>query len=159
MYRDTDTRGLRLHASVSEGDLRHCPVWTAFITHQAASPSWLHPKSRHRVWLRDVQLYVFCQEYRQQSQRRRRAGGAFELHFLSGEEAAKFRDVFSTRKRSKSRAEEPKKEMEAIEEAVQVGEVETPMETEMGYESADGRVARPRVPMSVTVEEVEEVDE
>lgn len=49
--------------------------------------------------------------------------------------------------------------MEAIEEAVQVGEVETPMETEMGYESADGRVARPRVPMSVTVEEVEEVDE
>jgi len=30
VYEDQQTRGLRLHAAVWEGELRQCPVWTAF---------------------------------------------------------------------------------------------------------------------------------
>jgi hypothetical protein len=30
VYEDMQTRGLRLHAAVWEGELRQCPVWTAF---------------------------------------------------------------------------------------------------------------------------------
>lgn len=30
VYEDFVTKGLRLHAAVWEGDLRQCPVWTAF---------------------------------------------------------------------------------------------------------------------------------
>jgi hypothetical protein len=32
VYEDMQTRGLRLHAAVWEGELRQCPVWTAFGT-------------------------------------------------------------------------------------------------------------------------------
>ncbi|KAL2758856.1 hypothetical protein ACRALDRAFT_2040926 [Sodiomyces alcalophilus JCM 7366] len=93
VFHDTQTKGIRLHAAVWDGELRRCPVWTAFVTHQSASPSWLKRKSRHRVWLKDVQLYVFCQRYRQQNQRRGR-GGAFEICFASPEAAARFCEVF-----------------------------------------------------------------
>ncbi|KAF6836609.1 hypothetical protein CPLU01_03644 [Colletotrichum plurivorum] len=93
VYRDLATQGLRLHAAVWEGELRQCPVWTAFVTHQSASPTWLHRKSRHRVWLKDVQLYVFCHRYRQQNQRKGQAG-AFEISFVSDEGAARFKEVF-----------------------------------------------------------------
>ncbi len=30
VYEDLQTRGIRLHAAVWEGELRQCPVWTAF---------------------------------------------------------------------------------------------------------------------------------
>ncbi|KAF9766462.1 hypothetical protein IL306_001141 [Fusarium sp. DS 682] len=30
VYEDYMTKGLRLHAAVWDGDLRQCPVWTAF---------------------------------------------------------------------------------------------------------------------------------
>lgn len=30
VYEDMQSRGLRLHAAVWEGELRQCPVWTAF---------------------------------------------------------------------------------------------------------------------------------
>ncbi|KAF9876547.1 hypothetical protein CkaCkLH20_05955 [Colletotrichum karsti] len=93
VYRDVATKGLRLHAAVWEGELRQCPVWTAFVTHQSASPTWLHRKSRHRVWLKDIQLYVFCHRYRQMNMRKGQ-GGAFEINFVSDEGASRFREVF-----------------------------------------------------------------
>lgn len=34
------------------------------------------------MWLRDIQLYVFCQEYRQHKQRKGREG-AFEIEFVT----------------------------------------------------------------------------
>lgn len=40
--------------------------------------------SRRRIRLADVQPYVFCQEYRQQTQRRGQAG-TFEIQFYSEE--------------------------------------------------------------------------
>ncbi|OLN97134.1 hypothetical protein CCHL11_02246 [Colletotrichum chlorophyti] len=94
VFRDLATQGLRLHAAVWDGELRQCPVWTAFVTHQSASPTWLQRKSRHRIWLNDVQLYVFCQRYRQQNQRKGGDAGAFEINFVSDEGAARFKEAF-----------------------------------------------------------------
>ncbi|TQN67102.1 hypothetical protein CSHISOI_08335, partial [Colletotrichum shisoi] len=93
VYQDIATQSFRLHAMVRDGVLRQCPVWTAFVTHQSASPTWLQRKSRNRVWLKDVHLYVFCQEYRQQNQRKGEAG-AFEINFVSESGAALFPEAF-----------------------------------------------------------------
>lgn len=54
------------------------------VTHQSSSPTWLKRVSRKRVRLADVQLYVFSQQYRQQTQRKG-TGGSFELQFYSEE--------------------------------------------------------------------------
>ncbi|KAK3330280.1 hypothetical protein B0H66DRAFT_611683 [Apodospora peruviana] len=94
VYEDLQTRGIRLHAAVWEGELRQCPVWTAFVTHQSQSRTWLSRRSRHRVWLKDVQLYVFCSAYRQENMRQNKSG-AFEIYFVSEEGATRFREVFS----------------------------------------------------------------
>lgn len=37
VYEDTETKGMRLHAAVWEGEIRQCPVWTAFGTRRALS--------------------------------------------------------------------------------------------------------------------------
>ncbi|KAK4207321.1 hypothetical protein QBC37DRAFT_97120 [Rhypophila decipiens] len=94
VYQDSHTRGIRLHAAVWEGELRQCPVWTAFVTHQSQSRTWLSRRSRHRVWLKDVQLYVFCNTYRQENMRQNKSG-AFEIYFASEEGATRFREVFA----------------------------------------------------------------
>ncbi|KAL6358306.1 hypothetical protein LRP88_08489 [Fusarium phalaenopsidis] len=94
VYEDTMTKGLRLHAAVWDGELRQCPVWTAFITHQSASPKWIKRVSKTKVRLADIQLYVFCQEYRQQNQRRG-AAGAFEICFVSEEATKRFKELFA----------------------------------------------------------------
>ncbi|KAL2269899.1 hypothetical protein VTJ83DRAFT_2083 [Remersonia thermophila] len=96
VYEDMPTRGLRLHAAVWEGELRQCPVWTAFVTHQSKTPSWLSRRSRHRVWLKDVQLYVFCNTYRQENMRQNKLG-AFEVQFEREEAAKRFKELFISR--------------------------------------------------------------
>jgi hypothetical protein len=40
-----------------------------------------------------VALYVFCQKYRQDNMRQNKSG-AFEIHFVSDEAAARFKEVF-----------------------------------------------------------------
>ncbi|KFA66550.1 hypothetical protein S40285_00703 [Stachybotrys chlorohalonatus IBT 40285] len=93
VYQDRYTNGFRLHAAIWGGEFRRSPVWTAFVTHQSASPTWLKRVSRHKIRLADIQLYVFCQKYQQQNQRRGSAG-AFEIHFASEEASYRFKDVF-----------------------------------------------------------------
>lgn len=92
VYKDVATGGLRLHAAVWEGELRQCPVWTAFVTRQAANPTWLKRVSQHKVRLSDIQLYVFCQQYRERNQRR--GYNAFQIDFVSDDAAAHFINVF-----------------------------------------------------------------
>ncbi|KAF8865488.1 hypothetical protein BDZ45DRAFT_711116 [Acephala macrosclerotiorum] len=84
--------GLRLHAAVRNGDLRKCPVWTAFVTYQSASPNWMERRSRHRIWLRDLYPYVFCQKYKKKHQMKKH--GEFEIYFVNEEAADAFEDVF-----------------------------------------------------------------
>lgn len=59
------------------------------VTHQSQSPTWLSQRSKHRVWLKDVQLYVFCQRYRHEKMRQNKAG-AFEIYFVSEEGKRRF---------------------------------------------------------------------
>ncbi len=63
------------------------------VTHQSQSATWLVRKSKRRVWLTDVQLYVFCKNYRQEHMRENKTG-AFELYFVSEEAAQRFKEVF-----------------------------------------------------------------
>ncbi|KAK4155354.1 hypothetical protein C8A00DRAFT_13575 [Chaetomidium leptoderma] len=104
VYQDMQSRGLRLHAAVWEGELRQCPVWTAFVTHQSQSPTWLSQRSRHRVWLKDIQLYVFCSTYRQENMRQNKSG-AFEICFDREEAAKRFKELFSLRAASSERSD------------------------------------------------------
>ncbi|KAI9171298.1 hypothetical protein HJFPF1_00780 [Paramyrothecium foliicola] len=94
VYEDRLTGGYRLHAAIWDGELRQCPVWTAFVTHQSASVTWIKRVSRHKVRLADIQLYVFCQKYQPQNQRRG-SSGAFEIYFVSEEASQRFSDVFT----------------------------------------------------------------
>ncbi|KAH7330177.1 hypothetical protein BKA65DRAFT_565289 [Rhexocercosporidium sp. MPI-PUGE-AT-0058] len=92
VLQDLKCGGIRLHAAVRSGELRRCPVWTAFITHQSQSPQWLVRRSRHRVWLRDIHPYVFCQKYKKKHQMKRH--GEFELNFVTEDAADAFQDMF-----------------------------------------------------------------
>ncbi|KAH8788459.1 hypothetical protein F5883DRAFT_5748 [Diaporthe sp. PMI_573] len=84
VYEDTRTRGMRLHAAVWDGELRACPVWTAFVTYQSASSRWIARKSKHCVWINEIKLYVFCDKYKEANMRRNKVR-AFEIHFVSDE--------------------------------------------------------------------------
>lgn len=53
------------------------------VTHQSASPSWMRRHSRHRIWLRDVYPYVFCQKYKKRHQIKN--NGEFEIYFVNEE--------------------------------------------------------------------------
>ncbi|KAG5992180.1 hypothetical protein E4U54_003721, partial [Claviceps lovelessii] len=83
VYEEEASHNIRLHAAVWEGPLRQCPVWTIFISSAEAanSESWLKRVSRDKVQLTGVQVHIFCQEYREQRQRRGPMG-AFELEFM-----------------------------------------------------------------------------
>ncbi|KAG8165168.1 hypothetical protein KVR01_005443 [Diaporthe batatas] len=93
VYKDDRTRGMRLHAAVWDGELRACPVWTAFVTHQSTSSRWLTRKSKHCVWINEIKLYVFCDKYKEANMRRNKVG-AFEIRFVSDEAAGRFKEVF-----------------------------------------------------------------
>ncbi|EMR70438.1 hypothetical protein UCREL1_2530 [Eutypa lata UCREL1] len=88
VFEDQATKGLRLHAAVIDDALHMCPVWTAFIEPQPA----MIRKSRHRIWLRDLQPYVFCDRYSARRQRKGKAD-AFELYFVHEEAATRFKQA------------------------------------------------------------------
>ncbi|KAF3764874.1 hypothetical protein M406DRAFT_340394 [Cryphonectria parasitica EP155] len=94
VYKEERSGGIRLQAAVWNGELRKCPVWTAFVTHISASPRWLVRISDHIFHVRDIQLYVFCQKYRESRMRRNRLG-AFEIYFLSKHAADEFGQLFN----------------------------------------------------------------
>ncbi len=125
VFEDAITGGYRLHAAVWDGKFRACPVWTAFskkpyhpflsnhYIHNSltlcfiyqltvvrsvppnVSSSWLIRKTSRRIWLRDIQPYVFFEKYRPAHQRRGRLG-AFELAFAHSEAASRFHELFAS---------------------------------------------------------------
>lgn len=96
VYRDEHTGRYRLHTAVWEGVMRYCPVWTAFLPEKimATGSSWIMRKSRHKIWVRDIQPYVFCEKYRAQNQRRGKYQGFFELYFVHEQAASRFKELF-----------------------------------------------------------------
>ncbi|KAI1417075.1 hypothetical protein F5Y13DRAFT_103982 [Hypoxylon sp. FL1857] len=94
VFEDIVTGGCRLHAAVWEGKWRACPVWTAFIPPNVSS-SWLLRKTKRRIWLRDIQPYVFYEQYKPMHQRKGRVG-AYELCFAHSEAATRFQELFAS---------------------------------------------------------------
>ncbi|KAI0404988.1 hypothetical protein F4802DRAFT_597665 [Xylaria palmicola] len=90
---DHHTKGRRLHVVARDGPLARCPVWTAFAP-PAPSEDWIIHKAPHRVWLRDLQVYSFCDEYHPHTQRRGRCG-AFQIKFAHAAAAARFKQLFN----------------------------------------------------------------
>ncbi|PHH52452.1 hypothetical protein CFIMG_002863RA [Ceratocystis fimbriata CBS 114723] len=84
---ETKTGGRRLYCAVYEGPQIRCTIWTAFITHVCRSPTWLEQRSDRRVYLKDLQLYVFSNDFDEQAYRRT-PGGVFQVDFRS-EDACK----------------------------------------------------------------------
>jgi len=67
----------------------------SLVTHQSKSPTWLSRRSKHRVWLKDIQLYVFCDSYHQENMRQNKLG-AFEIRFVKEEGMLNFHFYFKT---------------------------------------------------------------
>ncbi|RFU23685.1 hypothetical protein B7463_g12653, partial [Scytalidium lignicola] len=79
VYQEEKSGGLRLHAAVWSGELKKCPVWTAFVTHQSTSPQWIVRRSKHRIWLKEIYPHVFCKDYKKKHQLKKH--GEFEIYF------------------------------------------------------------------------------
>lgn len=52
-------------------------------------------KSRYKVWLRNLQPFVFSPQYRARNQRRGKFGGAFEINFVNSNAASSFLDALA----------------------------------------------------------------
>ncbi|RDL42259.1 Uncharacterized protein BP5553_02238 [Venustampulla echinocandica] len=91
VIQDRKCGGLRLHAAVWNGELRRCPVWTAFVTYQSASSQWLYRRSSHRIRLKDITPYVFCSTYKKKHQMKH---GDFEIYFVDRRAADAFEELF-----------------------------------------------------------------
>lgn len=86
LFKEKDTGVIRLQASVHTGSLKRKPIWTAFITHQILSPTWLSRDSPRVVHLADLQRYIFTEAYNPQ----KTPSGAHELTFIGSADAAEF---------------------------------------------------------------------
>ena len=66
----------------SENRPLHCfdrkPIWTAFITHQILSPTWMSQHGARVVHLNELQRYIFTEEYNPQ----KTPTGKHELTFI-----------------------------------------------------------------------------
>ncbi|KAG7001996.1 hypothetical protein G7Y79_00030g065290 [Physcia stellaris] len=91
VFKDRDSGGIRLQASVRGGDLKRTPVWTAFITHLIASPTWMwrDPHSPKTVHLADLQRYIFTEDYTPQLG----PDGEHELRFKTSKYALDFMEA------------------------------------------------------------------
>ena len=99
LFQERDTGVIRLQASVQTGEVKRQvaselpdprsvivavlifnrkPVWTAFITHQITSSTWMSRDSRRVVHLAELNRHVFTDEYLPQ----RTHTGAHELTFI-----------------------------------------------------------------------------
>jgi len=59
LFRDRDSGGIRLQASALTGELKRCPVWTAFITHQVWSRNWAKRAERKKIRLLELKRFIF----------------------------------------------------------------------------------------------------
>ena len=82
IYRDRDSKAVRLQASVLRGEMKRfvdcqeadesascthlasrAPVWTAFITNYLRSPLWLTRAGPNTVHMSELRRYIFSSEY------------------------------------------------------------------------------------------------
>ncbi|KAL8757428.1 MAG: hypothetical protein Q9184_004217, partial [Pyrenodesmia sp. 2 TL-2023] len=66
VFRDRDSGGIRLQASVLKGELKRTPVWTAFVTTHIQSERWMRKAGPKVIHITDLQRFVFTKEYNPQ---------------------------------------------------------------------------------------------
>ncbi|KAL6719003.1 hypothetical protein ACLMJK_003238 [Lecanora helva] len=86
MYRDKESGGVRLQASILSGELKRVPVWTAFITHSFQSKKWMKRPGKNDLHLADLQRYIFSEDYTPQTA----ATGEHELTFATYKDLKEF---------------------------------------------------------------------
>ncbi|CAP91970.1 Pc13g09010 [Penicillium rubens Wisconsin 54-1255] len=59
IYKDRLTGAIRLQSSVHDGEMKHTPVWTAFVTHNLGKRSWLKSYDSRTVIVRDIKPVIF----------------------------------------------------------------------------------------------------
>ena len=64
IYRDRDTRAIRLQASESSGELQNAPVWISFLTYKIFSEGLMSRVGPKIVHFNDPQPYIFTESYR-----------------------------------------------------------------------------------------------
>lgn len=62
---------------------KHTDV-SSTVPDQPDSSHWLVLKSKHRVWINEIKLYIFCEKYKESNMRRNKVG-AFEIYFVTDE--------------------------------------------------------------------------
>lgn len=62
VYRDTISGAVRLQASVHDGEMKRCPVWTAFITHQLTSRGFYNRVDPRTIHLRELRRTIFLSD-------------------------------------------------------------------------------------------------
>ncbi|KAK7992667.1 hypothetical protein PG988_001461 [Apiospora saccharicola] len=109
VYEDILTNRRRLHAAVWDGDLKGCPVWTAFLPDKKGPlRSWLLRKTSHVVAIRDVNPYVFCNNYRANTTDPRQSRfQALELEFTHAQGAKRFKELFEEQVPPSATSSEP----------------------------------------------------
>ena len=63
LFREKDTGAVRLQASVQTGMLKRKPIWTAFITHQLHSTTWVTWDNSRVLHLADLHQFIFSDDY------------------------------------------------------------------------------------------------
>ncbi|KAI9704431.1 MAG: hypothetical protein M1836_007294 [Candelina mexicana] len=81
IFKDRDSGGVRLEASVLRGELQRTPVWTAFVTQYLGSTNWMRRIEPKVIQLRDLHPYVFSPDYTPQ----RGPRGEHELRFTTAQ--------------------------------------------------------------------------
>jgi hypothetical protein len=51
------------------------------VSHESEKHDWIHRRSPHRIWLKELKPFVFCGSYRKRNQVQNR--GEYEIYFVN----------------------------------------------------------------------------
>lgn len=86
IFKDEDSQGVRLQASVLRGPMKRSPVWTAFIKYNMMAREWISKSEPKKVLLAELSRYIFTDDYEPQLA----PTGEHELHFSKRERETLF---------------------------------------------------------------------
>lgn len=86
VYYDHDSGASRLETRPSSGNMKCCPIWTAFVTDHCQLSGWARKVSSRQVQLLTLRFYVFCDSYTPRQGR----NGEVVLTFKRGSDADEF---------------------------------------------------------------------
>ena len=84
VFSDRDTGCVRMEATALRGPMKKTPIWTAFVTNNIGSRTFLRRLDHRTIQLRQLKPYMFCENYKLPSGR----DGKYELRFTSRDGAS-----------------------------------------------------------------------